>query len=59
MQKERKATEQRRLEDLTEDLEVVGERQKKLVEEQARLKAEAAVYLVLVLLLYANNKSPS
>lgn len=45
-QKEKKATEQRKLEDLSEELEVGVERQKKLVEEQARLNAEAAVIIV-------------
>ncbi len=47
-QKEKKATEQRKLEDLSEELEVGVERQKKLVEEQARLNAEAAVIIVRI-----------
>jgi hypothetical protein len=47
-QKENKATEQRKLEDLSEELEVGVERQKKLVEEQARLNAEAAVIIVRI-----------
>ena len=42
-QKEQKASEQRKREDLNEELENEGLKQRKFVEEEARLKAEAAV----------------
>ena len=44
-QKEQKASEQRKLEDLNEELENEGHKQRKFVEGEARLKAEAAVHI--------------
>jgi len=45
MQKEKKTTGQRKLDDLSEELDNEGTKQRRLVEEEAKLKAEAAVSL--------------
>jgi len=45
MQKEQKTTGQRKLDDLSEELDNEGTKQRRLVEEEAKLKAEAAVSL--------------